>query len=210
MPSTRSQFLRRSENKMNVAEQSAIPNLSNLLSKLHWITLSGVMGILIALAVFNPARITDLRTGLDITLSTVVMLVLVHRLQPVHSSVFPSLLLFASFQCLAWTPVILFQWATSEGEAENAVRVLGQIAAGDRFFLSTTIFLAFIVIHGQDINHDSLRFPDRLQGSTRKPLPICLYPSNGWGFTDTFVERQERLRKTLCAVNKRFGFKDRP
>jgi flagellar biosynthesis component FlhA len=86
---------------MNVAEETAIPNLSNILSKLHLTIPLGVMGVLIVMVPPTPTMITGLRISLNTTLSIIIKLVSMHRLQPVHFSAFPSLLFLIPWSRLA-------------------------------------------------------------------------------------------------------------
>jgi flagellar biosynthesis protein FlhA len=84
---------------MRVAEETAISTLSNIRGKLCWNIPVGVMGILMVMVLPEGTTILDLRTGLNTTLSGIIRLVSMYILQPVHFSVFPSLLLFfALFQ----------------------------------------------------------------------------------------------------------------
>ncbi len=86
---------------MSVAAETAFPNLSNILHKLHLIIPVGVMGILIVMVLPMPTMVMDLLISLKITLSIIVMLVSMYILQPVHFSVFPSLLLIITLFRLA-------------------------------------------------------------------------------------------------------------
>ena len=77
---------------MNVAEKTAVQTLSNILGKLRRIIPPRVMGILIVMAMLMASMIMDLRIGLEITLSIVVVLISMYGLQPVRIPVFPSFL----------------------------------------------------------------------------------------------------------------------
>lgn len=81
---------------MSVAEETAIPNLSNILSRLHWIFPLGVMGILTVMVLPLPTVIMDLWISLSITLSIREVLISSYILQPIYMSAFPSLLLITN------------------------------------------------------------------------------------------------------------------
>jgi flagellar biosynthesis protein FlhA len=81
---------------MRVAEETAFSILSNIRGKLCWIIPVGVMGILIVLVLPLRTMILDLLISLNITLSIFVTLVSMYILQPVHCSVFPSLLFISA------------------------------------------------------------------------------------------------------------------
>ena len=104
---------------MSVAEKTAIPNLSSILGKLHLIIPMGVMGILLVMVLPMPTMIMDLLISLNITLSIIIMLVSMYILQPVHFSVFPSLLLIITLFRLALnvasTRLILLHGAEGRG-----------------------------------------------------------------------------------------------
>jgi hypothetical protein len=152
---------------MSVAEQTAVPNLSNFFSKLRCIIPSEVMGILIVMAVPMPAMIMDLLTGRDITLSIIAMLVLVYILQPVHFSGLPSLpLIFASLQCLLWTGVSLFCGAEGKGAAGNVGQPFGQFAVEGKFLLGFTVVLALIVSYSKGINYSLMDLTDLIPDFT--------------------------------------------
>ncbi len=73
-------------------------NSSSILGKPHLAIPLGVMGILLVMVLPMPTMIMDLLISLNIALSIVIMLVSMYILQPVHFSVFPSLLLLIAAQ----------------------------------------------------------------------------------------------------------------
>ena len=86
---------------MSEAEETAIPNLSHILSKLRLTIAVGAMGILIVMVLRVPTMAPDLLIGLNVTFSIIIMLASMHILQPVHFSVSPSLRLIKTLFRLA-------------------------------------------------------------------------------------------------------------
>lgn len=86
---------------MSVAEKTAIPDLPQILCRVHLVIPVAVMGILIMMVLPMPTMMMDLLISLNTTTSIIILMVSMYILQPVNFSVFPSLLL----------PVTLFRLA---------------------------------------------------------------------------------------------------
>ncbi len=160
---------------MSVAEKAAISNLSNLLGKLHLIIPVGVMGILIVMVLPMPTMVMDLLISLNITLSIIVMLVSMYILQPVHFSVFPSLLLLITLFRLALnvasTRLILLHGAEGEDAAGRVIQSFGQFVVGGNYFVGIVVFLVLIAIQYIVINHGSTRISEVTARFTLDAMP---------------------------------------
>ena len=160
---------------MSVAERAAIPNLSNLLGKLHLMIPVGVMGILIVMVLPMPTMVMDLLISLNITLSIIVMLVSMYILQPVHFSVFPSLLLLITLFRLALnvasTRLILLHGAEGEDAAGRVIQSFGQFVVGGNYFVGIVVFLVLIAIQYIVINHGSTRISEVTARFTLDAMP---------------------------------------
>ena len=160
---------------MSVAERAAIPNLSNLLGKLHLIIPVGVMGILIVMVLPMPTMVMDLLISLNITLSIIVMLVSMYILQPVHFSVFPSLLLLITLFRLALnvasTRLILLHGAEGEDAAGRVIQSFGQFVVGGNYFVGIVVFLVLIAIQYVVINHGTTRISEVTARFTLDAMP---------------------------------------
>jgi flagellar biosynthesis protein FlhA len=86
---------------MSIAEKAVLPSFSRLLNSIHLVVPLSVMGILLVMVLPMPSIVLDLLISLNITLSIVILLVSMYILQPVHFSVFPSLLLIVTLFRLA-------------------------------------------------------------------------------------------------------------
>ncbi|MGD0100473.1 MAG: flagellar biosynthesis protein FlhA, partial [Acidobacteriota bacterium] len=160
---------------MSVAERAAIPNLSNLLGKLHLMIPVGVMGILIVMVLPMPTMVMDLLISLNITLSIIVMLVSMYILQPVHFSVFPSLLLLITLFRLALnvasTRLILLHGAEGEDAAGRVIQSFGQFVVGGNYFVGIVVFLVLIAIQYVVINHGTTRISEVTARFTLDAMP---------------------------------------
>jgi len=160
---------------MSVAEETAIPNLSNALGKLHLVIPIGVMGILIVMVLPMPTMIMDLLISLNITLSIIVMLVSMYILQPVHFSVFPSLLLIITLFRLALnvasTRLILLNGSGGEDAAGKVIQSFGQFVVGGNYFVGIVVFLVLIAIQYIVINHGSIRISEVTARFTLDAMP---------------------------------------
>jgi flagellar biosynthesis protein FlhA len=160
---------------MSVAEKSALPNLSSILGRLHLAIPVGVMGILLVMVLPMPTMIMDLLISLNITLSIIVMLVSMYILQPVHFSVFPSLLLIITLFRLALnvatTRLILLQGATGEDAAGKVIQSFGQFVVGGNYFVGIVVFLVLIAIQYIVINHGAVRISEVTARFTLDAMP---------------------------------------
>jgi flagellar biosynthesis protein FlhA len=160
---------------MSVAEKTAIPNLSNVLSKLHLVIPIGVMGILIVMVLPMPTMIMDLLISLNVTLSIIIMLVSMYILQPVQFSVFPSLLLIITLFRLALnvasTRLILLHGSEGEEAAGRVIQSFGQFVVGGNYFVGIVVFLVLIAIQFIVINHGAIRISEVTARFTLDAMP---------------------------------------
>jgi flagellar biosynthesis protein FlhA len=160
---------------MSIAEKSALPNLSNILSKLHLAIPVGVMGILLVMVLPMPTMIMDLLISLNITLSIIILLVSMYILQPVHFSVFPSLLLIITLFRLALnvasTRLILLQGSTGDDAAGKVIQSFGQFVVGGNYFVGIVVFLVLIAIQYIVINHGAVRISEVTARFTLDAMP---------------------------------------
>jgi flagellar biosynthesis protein FlhA len=160
---------------MSVAEKSALSNLSNVFSRVHLVIPVGVMGMLLVMVLPMPAMIMDLLISLNITLSIIIMLVSMYILQPVHFSVFPSLLLLLTLFRLALnvatTRLILLNGADGPDAAGKVILSFGQFVVGGDYFVGIVVFLVLIVIQYVVINHGSVRISEVTARFTLDAMP---------------------------------------
>jgi flagellar biosynthesis protein FlhA len=160
---------------MSVAEKSALPDLSNILGRLHLTIPIGVMGILLVMVLPMPTMVMDLLISLNITLSILIMLVSMYIMQPVHFSVFPSLLLIITLFRLALnvasTRLILLHGSEGEGAAGKVIQSFGQFVVGGNYFVGIVVFLVLIAIQYLVINHGAVRISEVTARFTLDAMP---------------------------------------
>src|SRR5512136_3246771 len=193
---------------MSVAEETAIPNLSNTLGKLHLIIPVGVMGILIVMVLPMPTVMMDLLISLNITLSIIIMLVSMYILQPVHFSVFPSLLLIITLFRLslnvASTRLILLRGAEGEDAAGRVIQSFGQFVVGGNYLVGIVVFLVLIGIQYIVINHGAVRISEVTARFTLDAMPgkqMSIDADMNAGLID---EAQARARREEIAKEAEF------
>jgi flagellar biosynthesis protein FlhA len=160
---------------MSVAEKSALPDLSHILGKLHLTIPIGVMGILLVMVLPMPTMVMDLLISLNITLSILIMLVSMYIMQPVHFSVFPSLLLIITLFRLALnvasTRLILLHGSEGAGAAGKVIQSFGQFVVGGNYFVGIVVFLVLIAIQYIVINHGAVRISEVTARFTLDAMP---------------------------------------
>jgi flagellar biosynthesis protein FlhA len=160
---------------MRVAEKAAFDNLSDILGRLHLIIPAGVMGILMVMVLPMPPFVMDLLISLNITLSIIIMLVSMYILQPVHFSVFPSLLLIITLFRLALniasTRLILLHGSEGEDAAGEVIRSFGQFVVGGNYFVGLIVFLVLMAIQYIVINHGAIRISEVTARFTLDAMP---------------------------------------
>ncbi len=160
---------------MNIAEKSAVQNLSNIFGRLHLAIPIGVMGILLVMILPMPTMIMDLLISLNITLSIIVLLVSMYIMKPVHFSVFPSLLLIITLFRLslnvASTRLILLRGFEGEDAAGKVIQSFGQFVVGGNYFVGIVVFLVLIAIQYIVINHGAVRISEVTARFTLDAMP---------------------------------------
>jgi flagellar biosynthesis protein FlhA len=160
---------------MSIAEKSALPNLSNILGRLHLTIPIGVMGILLVMVLPMPTMVMDLLISLNITISILIMLVSMYIMQPVQFSVFPSLLLIITLFRLALnvasTRLILLHGSEGEGAAGKVIQSFGQFVVGGNYFVGIVVFLVLIAIQYIVINHGAVRISEVTARFTLDAMP---------------------------------------
>ncbi len=160
---------------MSVVENTASTNLSNILGRLHLVIPVGVMGILLVMVLPMPTMAMDLLISLNIMLSIIILLVSMYILQPVHFSVFPSLLLLITLFRLALnvasTRLILLHGSEGEDAAGKVIQSFGQFVVGGNYVVGIIVFLVLIAIQYIVINHGAIRISEVTARFTLDAMP---------------------------------------
>ncbi len=184
---------------MSAAEKAVIQSLTQPLSKVHLIVRMAVVGILCVMVLPMPPVTMDLLFSLNITLSIVILLVSMNILQPVHFSVFPSLLLiitlFRFALNVATTRLILFHGPEGEDAAGRVIQSFGQFVVGGNYFVGIVVFLVLIGIQFIVINHGAVRVSEVTARFTLNAMPgkqMCIDADLNAGLIDEKEARERR------------------
>ena len=160
---------------MGVVQQTSLFNFSHIFSRLHLVIPIGVMGMLLVMVLPMPPFLMDLLISLNITLSIIIMLVSMYIMQPVHFSVFPSLLLILTLFRLALnvasTRLILLEGYQGADAAGKVIQSFGQFVVGGNYYVGIVVFLALIIIQFVVINHGAVRVSEVTARFTLDAMP---------------------------------------
>ena len=158
---------------MSVAAKE--PGITGLFGGTHMIIPIGVMSLLLVIIIPLPTILIDVLISLSITLSIVVVLVSMYILQPVHFSVFPSLLLIITLFRLALniatTRLILLNGVRGDDAAGDVIKAFGQFVVGGNYVVGIIVFLVLVVIQYVVINHGAVRISEVTARFTLDAMP---------------------------------------
>src|SRR5512136_2004222 len=160
---------------MGVADRAVLPSLTRLFGKIHLVVPTAVMGILLVMVLPLPTIILDLLISVNITASIIILLVSMYILQPVHFSVFPSLLLIVTLFRLALnvasTRLILLHGSEGTSAAGRVIESFGQFVVGGNYFVGIVVFIVLIAIQFIVINHGAVRISEVTARFTLDAMP---------------------------------------
>ena len=159
----------------SIAERNELPGIARLAGKVHLIIPIAVMGLLLVMMLPIPPLLLDLLITLNITISIIILLVSMYILQPVHFSVFPSLLLIITLFRLALnvasTRLILLHGAAGEDAAGRVIQSFGQFVVGGSYLVGIIVFLVLIGVQFIVINHGAVRISEVTARFTLDAMP---------------------------------------
>ena len=193
---------------MSVAEKAVLPSSSRLLNSIHLVVPLSVMGILLVMVLPMPPIMLDLLISLNITLSIVILLVSMYILQPVHFSVFPSLLLIVTLFRLALsiasTRLILLRGSEGTAAAGRVIESFGQFVVGGNYLVGIIVFIVLIGIQFIVINHGAVRISEVTARFTLDAMPgkqMSIDADLNAGLID---EKEARARREMIAKEAEF------
>jgi flagellar biosynthesis protein FlhA len=193
---------------MSVAARATIPNLSQLVGKVHLIIPVAVMGILLIMVLPMPTMMMDLLISLNITVSVIILMVAMYILRPVSFSVFPSLLLIITLFRLALnvasTRLILLHGGEGEDAAGHVIQSFGQFVVGGNYVVGIVVFVVLIAIQFIVINHGAVRISEVTARFTLDAMPgkqMSIDADLNAGLID---EKQARARRETISREAEF------
>jgi flagellar biosynthesis protein FlhA len=136
---------------------------------------AGVLGILLALVTPLPPLVMDILISINITISTVVLLVSMYIRRPAEFSVFPTALLLMTLFRLALnvstSRLILLNGSAGTSAAGEVIESFGNFVVGGNFVIGIVVFLVLIAIQYVVINHGAVRISEVTARFTLDALP---------------------------------------
>jgi flagellar biosynthesis protein FlhA len=134
-----------------------------------------VLGIVMAMITPLPPFLLDILITLNITISTVVLLVSMYITRPVEFSVFPTALLLMTLFRLALNVssarLILLNGNSGTSAAGDVIEAFGNFVVGGNYIIGVVIFLVLIAIQYVVINHGAVRISEVTARFTLDALP---------------------------------------
>jgi flagellar biosynthesis protein FlhA len=159
----------RHEQKSGLAPQSVLSTLGEVAVPLV------VLGIVMAMITPLPSFMLDLLISMNITISTIVLLVSLYITRPVEFSVFPTALLLLTLFRLALNVssarLILLNGNSGTAAAGHVIEAFGNFVVGGNYIIGVVIFLVLIAIQYVVINHGAVRISEVTARFTLDAMP---------------------------------------
>jgi flagellar biosynthesis protein FlhA len=172
-----------------------------------------VLGIVMAMITPLPPFLLDVLISLNITVSTVVLLVSLYITRPVEFSVFPTALLLMTLFRLALNVssarLILLNGNSGTSAAGNVIESFGNFVVGGNYIIGVVIFLVLIAIQYVVINHGAVRISEVTARFTLDAMPgkqMSIDSDLNAGLIDESEARARR--KGLAAEAEFYGAMD--
>ncbi len=134
-----------------------------------------VLSMLAVMLVPLPSGVLDLLIAVNITFSVIILLISLYIHDPVHFSVFPTLLLMLTLFRLslnvASTRLILLQGESGVEAAGQVIRAFGQFVVGGDFVVGGVVFLVLLAIQFIVVNHGAVRVSEVTARFTLDAMP---------------------------------------
>ncbi|MEW5978216.1 MAG: flagellar biosynthesis protein FlhA [Acidobacteriota bacterium] len=141
----------------------------------HLVMPVAVVCIIGVMIIPMPTMLLDLLISLDIMLSVIVLMTSMYISQPVHFSVFPSLLLVVTLFRLslniAATRLILLHGNEGVSAAGHVIESFGQFVIGGNYVIGIVMFLVLLAIQYIVINHGATRIAEVTARFTLDAMP---------------------------------------
>lgn len=122
-----------------------------------------------------PPIMLDVLISFNITLALVVLLVTMYTLEPLHFSIFPSLLLIATLFRLALnvsaTRLILLHGNTGSDAAGRVIEAIGKVVVGGSYWVGFVVFLILVIIQFVVITNGAQRVAEVAARFTLDAMP---------------------------------------
>jgi len=116
----------------------------------HFLVAFAVAMIVVMLVIPLPSWMLDILISLNITLALVVVMITMYTLEPLHFSIFPTLILITTLFRLALsisaTRLILLRGNEGPSAAGKVIEAIGSVVVGGSYWVGFVIFLILVII----------------------------------------------------------------
>lgn len=172
-----------------------------------------VLGIILAMITPLPSFLLDLLISMNITVSTIILLVSLYITKPSEFNVFPTSLLIMTLFRLALNVssarLILLNGNSGTAAAGHVIEAFGNFVVGGNYIIGVVIFLVLIAIQYVVINHGAVRISEVTARFTLDAMPgkqMSIDSDLNAGLIDE-AEAKAR-RKALAAEAEFYGAMD--
>jgi flagellar biosynthesis protein FlhA len=134
-----------------------------------------VVMVIIMLVIPLPPVFLDVLISLNITMALVVVLITMYTLEPLHFSIFPTLLLITTLFRLALnvsaTRLILLHGNESSTAAGHVIESIGKVVVGGSYWVGFVVFLILIIIQFVVITNGAQRVAEVAARFTLDAMP---------------------------------------
>ena len=164
----------------------------------------GVLMVMIIVLVPLPTFFLDILLTFSITIGIIILMVSMYTTNPLHFSVFPSLLLVVTLYRLslniASTRLILLHGSEGNLAAGRVINVFGQFVVGGSYVVGFVVFAIFVLINFVVITKGATRIGEvtarfTLDAMPGKQMAIDADLNAGMITEDEARERRDQIRK---------------
>lgn len=116
----------------------------------HFLVAFAVAMVVVMLVIPLPSFVLDILISFNITLALVVVLITMYTLEPLHFSIFPTLLLITTLFRLALsisaTRLILTRGNEGPAAAGHVIEAIGSVVVGGNYWVGFVIFLILVIV----------------------------------------------------------------
>ncbi len=149
--------------------------LNTIQKNSHFFVAFSVAMVVVMLVIPLPPIILDILISFNITLALVVVLITMYTLEPLHFSIFPTLLLITTLFRLALnvsaTRLILLHGNDGPSAAGKVIESIGGVVVGGSYWVGFVIFLILIIIQFVVITSGSQRVAEVAARFTLDAMP---------------------------------------
>ena len=134
-----------------------------------------IVAVILMLLIPLPSIVLDVLISFNITMALVVVLITMYTLEPLHFSIFPTLLLITTLLRLALnisaTRLILLNGQNGTDAAGKVIEAIGKVVVGGSYWVGFVVFLILIIIQFVVITNGAQRVAEVAARFTLDAMP---------------------------------------